>query len=411
MNYILLKENSIPKFIPVRNDICIKNNYGICNNLHHEDFYIVIFFINSNKCKIIIRRIDEETGWINNLQLKLHNLSNDNYEIISCGSSIKNEKIFIIYTNILIEPVILNNQKIPKRIVQTSRNNTYNSLLHYNAVKTFIELNPEYEYYFFDDIDCRLFIKENFDISVLDAYDILAPGAFKADLFRYCYVYIMGGCYFDNKYILRVPLRNVIKAEYDNIYCKDTADDLMFNSIILSVKNCIELKNSIERIVQNVKNKHYGKISLEPTGPKLFNIFTKDKNVILYHKSVGKHYTGAKVLFKNNNEIFCNTHYKGYYYNPNFRTVTYEDLFQKREIYYLNMVKINDYVILVFPHHTSDIFNFWINDNKIIIKRIDRDCGWGQDLKIRVIDNNTNIYNDINIGNSDSNIREIEYNK
>ena len=265
MNNSLLNKKIIPKFIPIRHDICIKNNYEIINNSKHEDFYIVIYFINSNKCKIIIRRIDEETGWSNNLELKLYNISNTNYENISCGSSNNNEKIFFIYTNILIEPVLLNTQKIPKRIVQTSKNNNYNCILHYNAVQTFIELNPEYEYYFFDDIDCRLFIKENFDISVLEAYDTLVPGAFKADLFRYCYVYIMGGCYFDNKYILRVPLRNVIKEEYDNIYCKDTADDLMFNSIVISVKNSIELKDSIDRIVQNVKNKYYGKISLEPT--------------------------------------------------------------------------------------------------------------------------------------------------
>jgi hypothetical protein len=182
----------------------------------------------------------------------------------------------------------------------------------------------------------------------------------------------------------------------------------MFNSIVISVKESIELRESIERIVENVKNKYYGKISLEPTGPKLFNLFTKDKNIILYHKSVGKHYTGAKVLFKHNNEIFCNTHYKGYYYNPNFRTVTYEDFFQRREIYYLNMVKTNNYVILVFPHKANDIFNFEINDNKIIIKRIDKDCGWGQDLKIRIINNNTHIYIDTNIGNSENNIKIIE---
>ena len=72
------------------------------------------------------------------------------------------------------------------------------------------------------------------------------------------------------------------------------------------------------------------------------------------------------------------------------------------------MIKVNNYVILVFPHNTTDLFNFSINDNKIIIKRTDKDLGWGQDLKIRIINNNTHIYTDINIGNSYNNIKEIE---
>lgn len=409
MDNLLLNKKFIQKYIPPRNDICVKNNYHISNNLSHEDFYIVIYFIDSNKCKIIIRRIDEDKGWENNINLKLYNTSNNNHENISCGSSIKNEKIFFISTTIVIEPIVLTSQKIPKRIIQTSKHNSYNCLLHYNAVQTFLELNPEYEYCFFDDTDCRSFIKKYFDNSVLETYDTLNPGAYKADLFRYCCIYIMGGCYFDNKYILRVHLRNIINSDFENIYCKDAGDDLMFNSIIMSMSNCIELKQCIQKVVDNCKNNHYGTSSLEPTGPKLFNIFTKDKNVMMYHSISGKHYSGSKVLLKRNNELFCNTHYKGYYYNPNFRTVTYGDLFNRREVYLLNMIKKDNFVIYIFPHHSSDKFIIDIFDNKITIKRIDKDSGWGQDLKIRIINNNTNIYNDVVIGNSSNNTKTIEY--
>ena len=50
---------------------------------------------------------------------------------------------------------------------------------------------------FYDDKECRDFIKEHFHKNVLLAYDALIPGAFKADLFRYCELYINGGWWFD----------------------------------------------------------------------------------------------------------------------------------------------------------------------------------------------------------------------
>ena len=389
----------IPKYIPIRNDIPIKNSYELIIN-STDDFHIVIYYINDYKCKIIIRRLDEPLGWDVNILIKINN------SIISLGSSTKNEKIMFLKTIFKLEKInIYSHNNIPKRIVQTSRDNRYVNILHYNAVHTFLELNPEYDYIFFTDKDCREFIKNNFEDDVLTAYDILYPGAYKADLFRYCYIYIEGGCYFDNKYILRMPLREIIRPEYNNVFCKDTFDDLMFNSIIMSIAKTDELRNSINKIIENVKNKHYGKISLEPTGPKLFNIYTHNQNVLLYHSVLGKHYTGSKVSVKKDNRLFCNTHYKGYYYNPSFRQITYNDLFLRGEIYYLNMVKINKYVILVFPHHTPDRFNFTISDNKIKIIRTDEDKGWGQDLKIKIIDDETNNETILDVGRcSDNNI-------
>ena len=46
-------------------------------------------------------------------------------------------------------------------------------------------LNPKFNYFLFDDNDCREFIRLNFRPDVLNAYDRLIPGAYKADLWRY----------------------------------------------------------------------------------------------------------------------------------------------------------------------------------------------------------------------------------
>ena len=60
--------------------------------------------------------------------------------------------------------------------------------------------NPRFKYFLFDDNDCREFIKTHFPTNVLNAYDSLIPGAYKADLWRYCILYKMGGIYIDIKY-------------------------------------------------------------------------------------------------------------------------------------------------------------------------------------------------------------------
>ena len=59
--------------------------------------------------------------------------------------------------------------------------------------------HPKFKIHMYDDNDCREFIKTYFDKDVLDAYDKLIPGAYKADLWRYCIMYQKGGIYMDIK--------------------------------------------------------------------------------------------------------------------------------------------------------------------------------------------------------------------
>jgi mannosyltransferase OCH1-like enzyme len=389
-----MDKDFIISYLPKRDDIVINNKYEIIKNYEYlDDFHIVVYYIEKYKCKIIIRRLDEETGWGLDLLINIYDFyNNDIKEIISIGSSEYNEKIIYIYTHIELKPIYYDSkQKIPKKIIQTSRTNKYNSLLHYNAVQTFIELNPEYEYYFFTDIECREFIKNNFEEELLYTYDMLLPGAYKADLFRYCYLYINGGCYFDNKAILRIPLRDIIEKDFSNIYCKDNAEDLMFNAVIMTDKLSEDLRKSYEEVVQNVKSRFYGITPLDPTGPKLFNKYTNDKNVILKHFYHGKYYTGSKVIIQND-KLLLNTHYKGYYYNQTIKRDDYNDMFFKKEIYCKDYIKCNEkYIILQYPSVYDDRFNYnIIDDNTIKIIRTDKDEGWGQHLKIKIINNLTN---------------------
>ena len=59
--------------------------------------------------------------------------------------------------------------------------------------------NPSYTQILYDDGMARDLISKNFDEKVLRVFDMLVPGAAKADLFRYAVIYINGGVYLDDK--------------------------------------------------------------------------------------------------------------------------------------------------------------------------------------------------------------------
>ena len=80
------------------------------------------------------------------------------------------------------------NSIIPLNIYQTWHSKALPPLME-RTVCLIKEQNPTFNYYLFDDNDCREFIKTNFDSKILYAYDHLIPGAYKADLWRYCILY------------------------------------------------------------------------------------------------------------------------------------------------------------------------------------------------------------------------------
>jgi mannosyltransferase OCH1-like enzyme len=81
-----------------------------------------------------------------------------------------------------------NNSEIPLHIYQTWHSNQLPKYMQ-ECVDKLKKDNPEFEYHFYDDNQCREYIKDNFNKDVLHAFDKLIPGAFKADLWRYCILY------------------------------------------------------------------------------------------------------------------------------------------------------------------------------------------------------------------------------
>jgi len=204
---------------------------------------------------------------------------------------IYNDDRFKIFEDSVNKPVV-----IPLNIYQTWKTKELPPKMK-ECVEKLKNNNPEFNHYLYDDGDCLEFIKENFSQDVVDAYNNLIPGAYKADLWRYCILYIKGGIYLDIKYynILPFKLINLTDKEY---FVRDlkTSGGGIYNAVMICKQGNEKLKRSIDQIVNNSKNNFYGSSCLEPTGPMLLkNIFTsKEINELELYLSDNKYHCPYK---------------------------------------------------------------------------------------------------------------------
>ena len=89
---------------------------------------------------------------------------------------------------------------IPCNIFQTHKSKEYvlNKTKVFKAVLSWKQYQPEFNYFFYDDIACVKFMKELIGGDIFKAYQALPLAIMKADLFRYCIIYYYGGIYADS---------------------------------------------------------------------------------------------------------------------------------------------------------------------------------------------------------------------
>ena len=144
-------------------------------------------------------------------------------------------------------------------------------------VDKFKSLYHEFNYHLIRDLEIEKIILNSFHADVFKAYQSLRPLAFRADLARYCLVYLYGGWYADIS--LKPLFKCQLPSECKFFYFVDHGDGSMRpgpsafdcqNGFFYSEKGSTILLSAIKAIVKNCKNKYYGLTSLSPTGPTLF---------------------------------------------------------------------------------------------------------------------------------------------
>jgi len=139
--------------------------------------------------------------------------------------------------------------------------------------------NTEFTHYLYDENECREFIKENFDLDVLHAYNSLIPCSYKSDLWRFCVLYINGGIYYDIKFSCANNFKFIALTEQVH-FIRDMQENCVLTGLLVTLPKNQILLNCITQIVLNVENRFYGENPLYPTGPGLLGRYftTEERN-------------------------------------------------------------------------------------------------------------------------------------
>lgn len=245
-----------------------------------HDFHIEKLKKIINMCETQFIYFNDHDAYIGNYEKpKKYNLDLSNiilgYPVIIDGDTVISKRYFdeIFFNDKGFDHILVNsfdkksqNATIPNVIYQTFETKVLPKLLA-NAVKSWHDMNPEYSWKYYTDKDRREYIKKYFSTDVLKTYDLLIPGAYRADLWRYCVIYREGGVYVDIKMGAIKKLSELIDHDTNIVIVGDLEPTRIYNAFFAAKPKHPFLLNCIKETVSRVKKREYGINSLYPTGP------------------------------------------------------------------------------------------------------------------------------------------------
>lgn len=228
-------------------------------------------------------------------------------------------------------------ERVPLKIYQTWETKDFPPGMR-DSIQSIKDDNPEFEYFFFDDNDRHEYIRANYPIDVLEAYDTLIPGAFRADLWRYCILYKEGGIYMDVKFksFNHEKLLALTDKEY---FATDVLGTGMVNGLMACFPGNDKMRKAIDQAVLNIKNRDYRHCDIAVTGPAMLGTFFSDEekkshSILNWEYKEGRNglrwYEGDHVVRLNGKQIIVS--YFGFYMETApFKR--YGQLWNERNIY------------------------------------------------------------------------------
>lgn len=208
------------------------------------------------------------------------------------------------------------------------------------------KFNPEFNIQIFDCDERREFIKNNFSDDIVNAYDTLKPGAYKADLWRLCVLYVNGGIYADIKLNCINNFKFIALTEKEHFVldrpsCWEGINIGLCNGFIVAKPKNKLLLRCIYRIRENVKNRYYGFNNLYPTGPGLLGeeYWEEYKSIIEKELDKIEMCLSSDFIDKKERIIFNNIpileYYKEYREEQKLfaKTLSYTELYNLKQIY------------------------------------------------------------------------------
>jgi len=236
-------------------------------------------------------------------------------------------------------------------IIQTSPTQTMSKKKYY-SISTILTTSVDYPYRFFDDKDVLDFVKTHFSQLIVDAINNLVPGAYVADIFRYCYLYLYGGIYIDCKKIVYISFTDYIKrfVHYTHnmhnihntleIFVKDIPPGMTYNAVIVSDRLSKTIKLTLMYAVFMIVNNLYTEDPLNITGPGCLGdairyVYKNNSYPYFYKNTVEPNRSSefSYIVDLTGYNVIKNTYY-GYYDEDNYYNLRhYHLLWKDRKIY------------------------------------------------------------------------------
>ena len=243
-------------------------------------------------------------------------------------------------------------------VIQTAKTGKNVSRNRFYSVSAILNASPDFSYIYFDDVDADAYVYNNYSKIVFDSYNNLIPGAYRADIFRYCYLYLNGGIYIDCKKIFYGTIKDYINRglaytkQYNNgstdIFVKDIPENMTYNAVMITNKLSGVVKLTLLYAVFMIVNGVYCDSSLSLTGPGCLGDAINqiyDNNYNYYYRNYiqyGKIDVDSCIIDYNSRPIIKNTYY-GYYDEDNYvNTNHYHQLWRNKCIYSSDLKNMYD---------------------------------------------------------------------
>ena len=158
---------------------------------------------------------------------------------------------------------------VPPRIFAVSSSTSAPYIVRANA-----DANPEYALHYYNDTSAGEFIRSQCGTSAYHAYNCFRAPAYRADLFRFCALYSLGGVYLDEDIILLKPIESVISVCSNATIGGDwdqNINNVMHGGkqmkIIAGRPGARIFKCMVNVIVNNVRRRYLGNNALSISGP------------------------------------------------------------------------------------------------------------------------------------------------
>lgn len=157
---------------------------------------------------------------------------------------------------------------IPKYIYQVWHDKNNLPVFYDKYNRELRKLNPDYEFYLFDEDEMDVFVNANYNGEIVELYNKIQIITAKVDFWRILYLYKNGGVYLDIDSMFVKPLSELIKSEDMAIITREP--NTPFTYVQWGLIFCREhpiLRKTMENIVDNLKYNRYPNHVGKMTGP------------------------------------------------------------------------------------------------------------------------------------------------